>query len=47
LDYAVHELYHEAYDKWAEDPTGKLAELGVIFSSPSAPVNEHPDLGKR
>ncbi len=28
-DDAVHELYHEAYDAWAEDPTGRLAELGV------------------
>lgn len=28
-DDAVHELYHEAYERWAEDPTGELAALGV------------------
>ncbi len=28
-DDAVHELYHEAYDKWAKDPTGQLKMLGI------------------
>ena len=28
-DDAIHELYHEAYDEWASDPTGELATLGI------------------
>lgn len=28
-DDAVHELYHEAYDAWAADPTGMLEHLGI------------------
>lgn len=28
-DDAVHELYHEAYDAWAADPTGALKALGI------------------
>ncbi|MDD5807043.1 MAG: molybdopterin-dependent oxidoreductase [Eggerthellales bacterium] len=28
-DDAIHELYHEAYDAWAADPTGQLAALGI------------------
>lgn len=28
-DDAVHDLYREAYDAWAQDPTGKLKELGI------------------
>lgn len=28
-DDAVHELYHEAYDAWAADADGRLAQLGI------------------